>query len=123
MLDSINITRSFYETFGHKTGDIKTIPDRKIRELRIDLIQEELHELACATGVEKRFLLNSFKKLFGTHKDKFKEYEEIILELFEILNQDFENETEYNLVETIDATNDLQVVLDGSQMAYGTHIF
>ncbi len=126
LLESIEITRSFYETFGHKTGILGQVPDLKTRELRIDLIQEELHELSCGTGTEKRFLLNSFNKLFfdkktNTYKPFVKQYASV-LDLLRIEIENLYTNTEYDLIETVDATSDLQVVLDGSNMAYGTHV-
>jgi hypothetical protein len=126
ILESIEITRSFYETFGHITGVLGQVPELKTRELRIDLIQEELHELSCATGTEKRFLLNSFNKLFfdkknNSYKPHVKQYSSV-LDLLRSEIENLETSGEYDIKETVDATSDLQVVLDGSNMAYGTHV-
>lgn len=126
ILDSINITRSFYETFGHKTGNVNVLPTIEDRLLRIDLIQEESHELSVESGVEKRFMLNSFNYLFfnkkeNKYKDDFDKYSEILDELKnQILNSVIEKE--FNLDGVVDATSDLRVVLDGSEMCYGIHV-
>lgn len=126
LLESIEITRPFYETFGHKTGDINTLTDLKIRNLRTDLIQEESHELAVAMGVEERFLLNAFNKLFWNKKaDDYKaEFlnHNLALDALKYKIQSKEYSTEFDLDETIDALADLRVVTDGTDMALGVHI-
>jgi predicted HAD superfamily Cof-like phosphohydrolase len=96
--------KEFHQIFQPETVVNEIVElDLERRKLRINLIFEELSELAQASGIEKHFLNILEKKYFILKENK------------EILE-------EFNKKETLDALCDLQYVLSGTILEFGMDV-
>ncbi|WP_263729918.1 nucleoside triphosphate pyrophosphohydrolase family protein [Cellulomonas sp. SG140] len=85
----IEQVRQFHETFGHPVASAPTVGDKALRELRFDLISEELDELFEALGDAGACACDSATV------------------------------TEPDLVEMADALGDITYVVIGAALAFG----
>ena len=105
MIDTVSKVKEFHETFDHPVLKLKDAESLKLRQLRIKLLFEELHELAEAGDV-----MNTFINLcFAVQRDLKGSY------------SDFDDTGIYDRVEELDALCDLQYVLDGKKLTSGLH--
>lgn len=101
MRDSQQNIKNFMQAFQQECPETPTIPNEKVRVLRVKLILEELLELAEASGVS--ILVDG---------NKVKE-ENILVE---------SNGELPNLLEIMDAIGDIDVVNTGAATAYGVDL-
>lgn len=100
--DSANYkVKEFMTIFKQETNDVPKIPSLELVKLRLNLLLEELCELAVACGGTS---VSNFIILMEEHKKKLME-----------INT---NETFGNITECLDAFTDLQYILSG-----GVHLF
>ena len=94
-LDTVGSVKQFHTAFGHSLGE--DCPSDKITTLRINLIFEELAELAAAMGRA------SYDAMASNCQDFIKEYK-----------KNNRVTIEYNEKDTLDALCDLRYVCDGT---------
>lgn len=95
--------KEFHETFNHPVSSFKNDIDLKTRQLRIKLLFEELEELSVASDVKK-----TFNDLCLEVVDKADEN-----------NWNFEDGSDINKKEELDALADIQYVLSGAVLSLG----
>lgn len=99
MTHSVNLVRAFHLAFDHPVADTINPGDKKLRELRVRLIAEELTELCEALGVALELTSNGFASQFVCRAVK--------------------EDEEVDLVEAADALGDLDYVVQGSNLVFG----
>lgn len=99
MTHTIEKVKIFHETFGHPVAEILNPGTKKLRELRVNLIAEELTELCEALGV-----CLHINRVDG-------EYQVSVLAEAE--------DSEVDIVETADALGDLDYVVQGANLVFG----
>jgi predicted HAD superfamily Cof-like phosphohydrolase len=105
-MDYLEKVEEFHQKFGHTIAEEIEEDNLHVRKLRLNLIFEELVELAHAMGLTKSLEELCEEHSIGTHKYLF--------------NNEIPNEEEYyNKVETLDALCDIQYVLSGAILSTG----
>lgn len=99
MTHSINRVREFHSAFGHPIAPAATPGDRKLRELRVKLIAEELTELCEALGVAVKIESNGVSSQFVVEAVK--------------------DDAEVDLIAAADALGDLDYVVQGANLVFG----
>ncbi|MDX9698627.1 MAG: hypothetical protein RBT55_03555 [Rhodocyclaceae bacterium] len=110
MTHSINRAREFHSAFGHPIAPAATPGDRKLRELRVKLIAEELTELCQALGVDLTLEVAHSRAKYRTDEKQAA----VRFEVNAVLEDD-----EVNLVEAADALGDLDYVVQGANLVFG----
>ena len=105
MQHSINLVRIFHSIFGHPIAERLTPGDKKLRELRVKLIAEELTELCQALGV--RLAIDHDPRLAEEDGRNYTRVEAVF------------NNDQVNLTEAADALGDLDYVVQGSNLVFG----
>ena len=98
-MSTIEQVREFHQTFGHPISDVPTEATPALRKLRLDLILEELKELAEASGFE----------LISVFNDQTEDMEMVFIA----------TQAEVDLVEVADALGDLDYVVAGAALVFG----
>lgn len=99
MTHSINRVREFHSAFGHPIAPAATPGDRKLRELRVKLIAEELTELCEALGVAVKIESNGVSSQFVVEAVK--------------------DDDQVDLIAAADALGDLDYVVQGANLVFG----
>lgn len=99
MTHSINRVREFHSAFGHPIAPAATPGDRKLRELRVKLIAEELTELCEALGVALKIESNGVSSQFEVEAVK--------------------DDDQVDLIAAADALGDLDYVVQGANLVFG----
>jgi predicted HAD superfamily Cof-like phosphohydrolase len=89
MLPSVLLVKQFHRVFKHPVKELPDLSDDKTNKLRVNLIAEELKELAEALGLKLEINMTEDPTVKKDH------------------------------VKTLDALTDLQIVLDGGFIALG----
>lgn len=105
MQHSINMVRIFHSVFGHPVAERLTPGDKKLRELRVKLIAEELTELCDALGV--------YLEISRVKSDDDTAFRHSVR-----VEAVGEND-QVDLVEAADALGDLDYVVQGSNLVFG----
>lgn len=117
-MNSTEKVKEFHQRFEHPIG-INTLCEEplKIRQLRVKLLFEELHELAEAGDVELTFHELCEKRI----KDNIAIYGHDIGKFGDIEQQPLKDGNNPNKIEELDAITDIQYVLDGKKITSGLY--
>jgi predicted HAD superfamily Cof-like phosphohydrolase len=105
-MEVLNQVEEFHKAFGHPVQDTPSVPANRVA-LRLNLILEELYELAEASGA-----VGTFNQLMA---DKLGVNYSILVEN----GVDLINRGESNIVECADAIGDIFYVVAGAAHEYG----
>ena len=92
-------TKIFHEVFGHPVEKVATVSDEKTRLLRVNLIAEELYELAEASGIQITIQVGSRDTSIRTYYSP--------------------GDNKPDIIGIADALADLDVVVNGGFLVHG----
>ncbi|RQP13269.1 MAG: hypothetical protein EAS51_00190, partial [Microbacteriaceae bacterium] len=98
---TVELVREFHEAFGHPVAEAPTPGTKKLRELRVKLIAEELTELCDALGVELEIIRSAQDGEWRVRVEATAEDDAV------------------DLVEAADALGDLDYVVSGANLVFG----
>lgn len=104
---TIDHVREFHNTFGHPVAEKPTIPDAKMRLLRVKLIMEEAMEFAEASGFPCEVVLNT--------PDAAEPFSVQIKDA----TPSMDTPSLINIVEAADALADIDYVTQGANLVWG----
>ena len=100
-LDTIGAVKNFMLSAGQQVLDRPGQPSAEILKLRLNIVLEEVTELAEAFGLEASFASMMYDRVIGWQAGEVS------------------NSHKYNAVEVLDALTDLRYVTDGTVLACG----
>lgn len=118
-IPTIDLVRQFHETFKHPVSKFLDVSDAKLRRLRVQLVLNELAELAQALGVPVELEVKPVSPVQARDENP-KDIMNGMLKREWVAPVELCYSTgQVDIVETADALGDLDVVVNGGFLAFG----
>lgn len=114
-INTIDLVRQFHLTYGHPVAKQLTVQDAKYRRLRVQLILNELAELAQALGVPCKLEVRPAL----SHSDPKHVMNGMVKSEWVAPTEDCYDDSKVDVTETADALADLDYVVQGANLTFG----
>lgn len=116
---TIDLVRQFHLAFGHPVAKQLTTGDAKLRRLRVLLVAQELAEMAQAAGVPLRLIVQPVRLLDPATFTEKQIMNGMVKSEWVAPAEQCYGDNLVDLVELADALGDLDVVVQGGNLAFG----